>query len=71
VWLVKGICRGQLATKAEEIDARCQALLHSTQLAVTGGGTLTILRESAVEYGEQDDGEFFQHVGSLYRATRV
>lgn len=66
IWLVKGVCRDGSATAAEEIDARCRELLNRTRLAVAGG-TLTILRESVVSYGEDRDGETWPHRGSLYR----
>jgi hypothetical protein len=66
VWLVKGICRGESATRAEEIDARCQVLLDRVRLS-TAGGTLTVLRESAVDYGENVNGDQWHHVGSNYR----
>lgn len=66
IWLVKAICRGGSSTPAEEIDTRCEELLDRTQLAVTGG-TLTILRESAVSYGEASDGDEWRHRGGFYR----
>lgn len=67
VWLVKSVCRGASATKAEEIDARCQALLDGVKLSPATGRALTVERHSAVEYGEASDGEQIHHVGSLYR----
>lgn len=66
IWLVKGVCRGRSATKAEEIDARCRALLHKVQIEVPGGH-LSVLRESAIDYGDEGDGDPWHHVGSLYR----
>ena len=66
VWLVKGVCRGDSATKAEEIDARCKALLHKVQIGIPGGH-LTALRESAVSYGSDADGVSWWHRGGQYR----
>lgn len=66
LWLFKGVCRGLSSKQAKAIDTRAQELLHRTKLALTGG-MLTILRESAVDYGEESAGETWHHVGSIYR----
>lgn len=66
LWLVKGISRSS-AKVAESIDARCQELLDMARLTAGDGRTLTIFRQSAVDYGESGDGERWDHVGSLYR----
>lgn len=66
IWLVKGVCRGGSATPVEEIDARCASLLHGARLAVPAG-SLAILRESTVRYGEESSGEQYRHRGGKYR----
>lgn len=66
IWLVKGICRGMDSTPAEEIDARCKALLHRQRLPVSESHSITVLRESRVSYSEPGDGEPVRHRGAKY-----
>lgn len=67
LWLVKGVCRGASATKAEEVDARCQLLLHKVRLAIPASRPITVQRHSVFDYGETSDGEQVHHVGWIYR----
>lgn len=66
IWLVKGICRGEDPTPAEEIDERCKALLHRQKIPVPEGRPITVLRESRVAYPEPGDGELVRHRGAKY-----
>jgi hypothetical protein len=68
LWLVKGVARGLKADAADDIDARCEALLNDAPLALEGKTLLFCLRESDVPaYSEADGGEAIFHVGGLYR----
>jgi len=66
LWLVKGVCRGESSTPAEEINARCQALLDGEKLTISGS-LATVVREGGVSYGEESSGEDWRHRGSLFR----
>jgi len=65
LWLVKGVARGN-PSQAEAIDAACQELLDGRRLTLPGG-QVTVLRDSAVDFGEPKEGALWGHVGSLYR----
>lgn len=67
IWLVKGIDRNTSADVAEAIQARCIALLNDSNISISGSTTLYLRRQSDVEYAEIDDGERYQHAGSLFR----
>lgn len=68
LWLVKGVARGLKADAAEDIDARCEALLNDAPLSLEGKTLLFCLRESDMPpYSEADGGEAIYHVGGLYR----
>lgn len=65
VWLVKGV-----STKtrlAEEINKRCLALLNGATLTITGKENQDLRRIADVNYGEQDKGEIYRHVGAEYK----
>lgn len=65
VWTVKGV--GD-ADSAEDIDQRCQELLAGANLAVDGHDLrLAPMAEDDVNYGEETDGEHYEHIGTHYR----
>jgi hypothetical protein len=66
LWLIRGVCRGESSTPAEEIDARCRVLLDSVKLTISGS-LATVVREGGVSYGEEASGEDWRHRGSLFR----
>jgi hypothetical protein len=66
VYVVKGVA-GELS-KAEAIDAECDALLHGQALSVAGWSNFWLARESDVAYVEVDEsGRPVYHSGGLYR----
>lgn len=71
VWLVKGVCRGGDAEEAEDIDARCQAILNGLQLELNDPDRRHeyLARESGNDMSEIDKGETVFHVFSLYRVV--
>lgn len=67
IWLVKGVSHGG-SKKAEDIDERCQELLHNYKLTVNGFTHLgRVMRETDVDMTENTDGETYHHIGGGYR----
>lgn len=67
IWLVKAVDQNTTADPAEAVAARVQTLLNDAALSISGATHLYLRRQSDVEYEEVDQGERYQHVGSLYR----
>lgn len=67
LWTVKAVDRGKTAKNAEAIAARIDVVLNDAALTVTGKRHLYLRRETDVDYGEDDGGETFRHVGGVYR----
>ena len=69
LWTVKGIATGaSSASKAEDIDAAIEAALRDAPLAITGRDLLLKpLRESDVDFPEDDGGTLYRHAGGTYR----
>jgi hypothetical protein len=67
IWLVKAVDRDTSADTAEAAAARVAVLLNDAALSISGSTLLYLRRQSDVEYPEVTDGEFYVHVGSLYR----
>lgn len=67
LWQIKAVSRASSASQAENIAERLDAILNRATLTITGRLHLSLLRESDVDYPEQDDADSYQHVGALYR----
>lgn len=67
VYLVKAVDQGGSSVKAEAINDECVRLLHNHRLVIDGAETLDLVRESDVDYAEDDKGEVIWHIGSRYR----
>lgn len=66
LYLVKGISRKK--AEAEAIDSRCRIILNRTDLNIDGHETKSVLFDHDVDYPEKsDDGDRFEHVGTVYR----
>jgi len=64
-WTVRGISEDRRV--AEEIDARCRALLDGQTLDIDDTTCLYCRREMNVDFDEEVDGESYEHVGAVYR----
>lgn len=70
LWLVKAVDRGPAgssASRAEDIAKAVDDLLDFGSLSITGGTTLSLLRESDVDYVETEGDQIYRHHGALYR----
>jgi hypothetical protein len=67
VWTVKVIDHNTTADSAEAAAERIKAILNDAALSISGSDLLYIRRQSDVDYPEVVNGEFYRHVGSLYR----
>jgi hypothetical protein len=69
-WLVKAVTRTekgyQAQARAEEIDARIEALLDQAKLNIEGRSHLYLRRESDVDFPEPDGTASYRHVGGIY-----
>jgi len=70
IWLVKAIDNETTADTAEAIQARVSVLLNDpTGFSISGATLCYLRRQSDVDYGEEVDGVFYSHSGSLYRVV--
>lgn len=67
IWLVKAVDRNTSSSAAEDIAKAIDDLLDYGSLAVTGGTTLAVLRDSDVDYPETDGDQTYRHHGANYR----
>lgn len=67
LWLIKAVCAGTNAAKAEEIAELIRARMDDAPLTITGHQLLICRRVSDTDYGEETDGNQYHHVGSSYR----
>jgi hypothetical protein len=67
LWVIKAVDKASSASTAETIAARVDALLDNHALVVTGRQTLSLLRDSDIDYPEPDGAETLRHVGAMYR----
>lgn len=65
VWLVKGVAVDR--DVAEDIDARCKALLNGATLNIEGKAHQDLRHISDVDFDEVLDGERVNHVGAEYK----
>jgi len=65
VWLVKGVADDR--DEAEDIDARCKALLNGATLNIEGKDHQDLRHINDVDYDEILDGERVNHVGAEYK----
>lgn len=68
IWVVRAVCKGASATRAEELAAEIQTLLHRATLS-SGGRTAVAIFELPVDYPEQDGATVYHHAGGQYRVT--
>jgi hypothetical protein len=67
VWMIKAVDNNSSASRAEDIDLRIKAVLHGSTIPLTGGGTASVLRETRINYAENEGDDTWQHVGATYR----
>ena len=67
LWLVKAVVQGGSSSAAEDVAAAVDGVLHWKTLAITGGESLHLARESGLDFSEIQDGEQYRHHGSVYR----
>lgn len=65
-WLVKAT---GTVEEAENIHIEIRKALDRAELTIQGHDSLYCQRQSSVAYPETDNGQRFQHVGSIYRIT--
>ena len=76
VWGVKAVTKDSAANPtppspslAENIDAACATALDLTTLTISGGTSLYVAREGAINYNEVEGDQVFYHVGAYYRVV--
>lgn len=67
VYMIKGV---GFADDAEDIDEYCQGLLNNLAIELDGRSlALAPIAEGDLSYGEDVEGEHYEHVGTLYRVV--
>ena len=69
LWLVKVVARDSTSNTAEDAATAIDAVLNNSTLTLSSGTTIGILRESDIDYLEDEDGQLFRHHGGLYRIS--
>lgn len=69
IYTVKAVVAGSSWVEAKPIARRIHELIHkpATTVTLSGGASLTCVRDRILQYPEEVTGQQYRHLGGLYR----
>lgn len=73
IYIVKAVTAGSSNQEAKPIAARIDQLLHlpNTTITISGGSSLTCMRERTIGAPEEVSGQQYRHLGGYYRIRAI